>query len=149
MKRTINPTLTAQVIDRDNARCRWCGFANATRQLEADHIVPESKGGETTLANLQCLCSACNKIKGVTELPPMTVKGAIRGFGNFASVERKRDELAAMVKTIKTDTQADLATLASEWFAGGMKKIYIRKRLNKMTNNLLAGKVQEIIKSLT
>jgi len=145
MKRTINPELTAKVINRDNARCRWCGFANATRQLEADHIVPESKGGETTLANLQCLCSACNKIKGVTELPPMAIKGAIKGFGNFASVERKRDELTAMVKTIKTDTQADLTTLATEWFAGGMKKIYIKKRLAKMTTD---GKIQKILKSL-
>jgi hypothetical protein len=145
MKRTINPELTAKVIDRDNARCRWCGFANATRQLEADHIVPESKGGETTLANLQCLCSACNKIKGVTELPPMAIKGAIKGFGNFASVERKRDELTAMVKTIKTDTQADLTTLARQWFAGGMKKIYIKKRLAKMTTD---GKIQKILKSL-
>ena len=148
MKRNINDKLTAAIIKRDNARCRWCGFANATRQLEADHIVPESKGGKATMSNLQCLCSACNKIKGATQLPPMTIQPAIDGFGDFASVERKRDELAAMVKTIKTDTQADLTALANEWFAGGMKKIYIRKRLNKMTDNRLAGKVQEIIKSL-
>lgn len=145
MKRNINDTLTAAIIRRDNYRCRWCGFANATRQLEADHIVPESKGGKATIANLQCLCSACNKIKGVTELPPMTIQPPIDGFGDFATIEAKRDELTALVANTKQDTHADLLALARQWRADGVKKLTCRTRLSKLTTN---GKVQEILNLL-
>ena len=142
MKRTINPALTAKVIDRDNARCRWCGFANATRQLEADHIVPESKGGETTLDNLQCLCSACNKIKGTVQLDPMAIQPPTSGFGDFDTIESLRDELETIVASVKIDIQSDLLSLAQKWRQSGTRKLTIRKRLNKLTTS---GKVQEII----
>jgi 5-methylcytosine-specific restriction endonuclease McrA len=42
-------------------RCAWCG---TTRQLTVDHIVPLIKGGSNALNNLQCLCKACNNVKG-------------------------------------------------------------------------------------
>ena len=142
MKRTINPALTAKVIERDNARCRWCGFANATRQLEADHIVPESKGGETTLDNLQCLCSACNKIKGTVQLDPMAIQPPTSGFGDFDTIESLRDELETIVASVKIDIQSDLLSLAQKWRQSGTRKLTIRKRLNKLTTS---GKVQEII----
>jgi len=146
MKRNIADKLTAAVIRRDNYRCRWCGFANATRQLEADHIVPESKGGKATMANLQCLCSACNKIKGVTELPPMTIQPmTTQGFGDFATIEAKRDELTAIVANTKQDTHADLLALARQWRAEGKKKLTCRTRLSKLTTK---GKVQEILNLL-
>ena len=36
--------------------------------FEIDHIVPESKGGEAILENLQLLCRHCNRSKGVKEM---------------------------------------------------------------------------------
>lgn len=33
------------------------------RRLHCDHIIPYSKGGETTWANLQLLCARCNLSK--------------------------------------------------------------------------------------
>lgn len=32
--------------------------------LEIDHILPRARGGTNALANLQLLCSACNRAKG-------------------------------------------------------------------------------------
>ena len=32
--------------------------------LELDHIVPQSRGGKTTLENCWLVCPTCNKIKG-------------------------------------------------------------------------------------
>ena len=51
------------VYDRDNHRCIRCG---AKQDLEIDHVFPISKGGKTTLNNLQTLCRNCNMKKSNT-----------------------------------------------------------------------------------
>lgn len=57
----IPPDLRRAVFARDQHTCRACG---ATSDLTADHIVPESRGGPTTMENLQTLCRTCNCRKG-------------------------------------------------------------------------------------
>ena len=62
-KREINLRLRFNVMRRDNFKCCICGATpatNSTIELHIDHIVPWAKGGETTLENLQTLCSKCN-----------------------------------------------------------------------------------------
>jgi 5-methylcytosine-specific restriction endonuclease McrA len=49
------------VSARDGGRCRQCG---STAQLHFDHVIPISRGGANTLANIQLLCGACNRAKG-------------------------------------------------------------------------------------
>lgn len=61
--RNINWRFRHIVMRRDNFRCQHCGRSPATDvgvQLEVDHIIPYSKGGETVLDNLQTLCRTCN-----------------------------------------------------------------------------------------
>lgn len=59
--RNVNWRLRAQVLMRDEAKCRLCGCTPKDgAKLQVDHIVPWSKGGETVLANLQILCDRCN-----------------------------------------------------------------------------------------
>ena len=50
------------IYRRDGYRCRYCG--RKTNDLEIDHIYPISKGGKSTMENLQTLCHRCNKRKG-------------------------------------------------------------------------------------
>lgn len=52
-------------------KCKTPGNANGLKEFEfeamdADHIVPWSKGGKTEAANCQMLCIACNRAKGDT-----------------------------------------------------------------------------------
>lgn len=61
--RNINNRLRFKVLDRDNFKCCTCGASPAkdpSVELQVDHIVPWSKGGETVIENLQTLCSKCN-----------------------------------------------------------------------------------------
>ena len=61
--RNISDKLRYQVLKRDNFKCCACGASPAkdpSVELHVDHIIPWSKGGETTLENLQTLCSRCN-----------------------------------------------------------------------------------------
>lgn len=61
--RTPSKRLRFQVLVRDKSTCRLCG-ASPTKDpsvtLHIDHIVPWSKGGKTTIDNLQTLCADCN-----------------------------------------------------------------------------------------
>ncbi len=57
----IPPSIRWTVWERDNFTCLHCGVR---RNLSIDHIYPTSKGGETTLDNLQTLCRSCNSRKG-------------------------------------------------------------------------------------
>lgn len=44
-------------------------------EIPLDHIIPESKQGETTVENLQVLCKPCNSSKGA-RLEPSGCGGA-------------------------------------------------------------------------
>lgn len=53
------------VFARDGLKCRYCGKTSATRKgLHLDHVIPWSKGGMTTFANLVVACARCNMSKG-------------------------------------------------------------------------------------
>ena len=61
--RDINLRLRFKVMQRDNFKCCICGASpakNPSVELQVDHIIPWSKGGETVFDNLQTLCSDCN-----------------------------------------------------------------------------------------
>lgn len=59
--RQIPQDVKVAVWQRDGGRCRQCG---AQQYLEFDHIIPLSKGGASTINNLQLLCRQCNQMKG-------------------------------------------------------------------------------------
>ena len=61
--RDIGLRMRFLVMKRDDFKCCMCGRSPATThglELHIDHIIPWSKGGETTIDNLQTLCSDCN-----------------------------------------------------------------------------------------
>lgn len=61
--RAISPGVRLKVLDRDNFRCVFCGRSPATDigvRLHIDHKLPFSKGGKSTIDNLQTLCQDCN-----------------------------------------------------------------------------------------
>ncbi|NJK82259.1 MAG: HNH endonuclease [Chloroflexaceae bacterium] len=61
MSRHVPNNVRIAVYNRDQGRCVECG---ASDYLEYDHIIPFSKGGASTLNNIQLLCRRCNLKKG-------------------------------------------------------------------------------------
>lgn len=77
---TVNPI---KVLDRDRWRCQLCGVATPRRLRgsyddrapEVDHIIPLSKGGDHSYANVQCACRRCNLMKAANPLGQMRLFG--------------------------------------------------------------------------
>lgn len=59
--------IKGQVIRRDGERCLCCGETNR-RKLQVDHVISRYHGGSNELANLQTLCSTCNRDKDISEM---------------------------------------------------------------------------------
>lgn len=61
--RSISVSLRYKILNRDNFKCAKCGSSPAVEfscKLHVDHIIPFSKGGQSTFENLQTLCQNCN-----------------------------------------------------------------------------------------
>jgi len=57
----LQPT-RSNILLRDEDTCQYCG--KRTRDLTLDHIIPRSRGGQSTWENLVASCKACNGRKG-------------------------------------------------------------------------------------
>ena len=52
------------VMLRDGHQCQYCGRQLPTRELNIDHVIPRSRGGEDSWQNLVTACRSCNRRKG-------------------------------------------------------------------------------------
>lgn len=52
------------VMLRDGFACQYCGKQAALKELTYDHVVPRSRGGQTTWENIVTACKSCNGRKG-------------------------------------------------------------------------------------
>ena len=57
----LRPT-RANILLRDEEICQYCG--KHSRDLTLDHVIPRSRGGQSTWENLVACCKACNGRKG-------------------------------------------------------------------------------------
>jgi 5-methylcytosine-specific restriction endonuclease McrA len=60
---TLSPTRYT-VLLRDNFTCQYCGSAPGRVNLTLDHILPRSRGGQTSWDNVVAACKPCNVRKG-------------------------------------------------------------------------------------
>jgi diadenosine tetraphosphate (Ap4A) HIT family hydrolase/5-methylcytosine-specific restriction endonuclease McrA len=65
--RPISGSVRYEVLSRAKFRCELCGISADERNIEVDHIIPQSIGGKNDLSNFQALCYSCNAAKGNTD----------------------------------------------------------------------------------
>ena len=62
--RAFTPAMRLKVYEGQNGICAACGKPFRIEEMDADHIIPWSRGGKTEDANCQMLCRPCNASKG-------------------------------------------------------------------------------------
>ena len=61
--RAFTESMRQKVFIKQDGICIKCGNKFSIEQMEADHIIPWSKGGKTIEENCQMLCKKCNATK--------------------------------------------------------------------------------------
>ena len=72
-----------ELYGRQEGKCVACGTLFGFRNLEVDHIIPRSRGGQDNEENLQLLCGFCNRTKG--DRPTEYLNAKLKG------IERRQD----------------------------------------------------------
>lgn len=86
---TIGKKLRFEIFRRDRFACRYCGkSANDGAVLEADHVVPRSRGGRDIARNLVAACEECNGGKGATPIGAPVVEDVPEDLFRVACKER-------------------------------------------------------------
>jgi len=101
-RKYIPRTLRLAVFQRDDHACLACG---STENLACDHVIPESRGGETTPENLQTLCATCNSIKLMSvemTLEEIAVRRAeLDWLASFGPPDRCHERTAAGTRCVR------------------------------------------------
>jgi 5-methylcytosine-specific restriction endonuclease McrA len=76
------------ILLRDRNTCQYCGVLLPSSELTLDHVIPRSRGGNSTWENLVACCHACNRRKGnrmLSEIDDMTLLREPRPFSLHTS----------------------------------------------------------------
>jgi len=106
-KSHIPADLRRKVFERDGKKCVYCGWTEDQKtpigayigaMLSVDHVIPESRGGDTSLDNLTTCCTVCNRIKSdrtpeEAGLPVTHLSRKCHAYvTHFALPEKRREE---------------------------------------------------------
>jgi 5-methylcytosine-specific restriction endonuclease McrA len=76
------------ILLRDRNTCQYCGEAMPPSELTLDHVIPRSRGGNSTWENLVACCHECNRHKGnrlLSEIDDMILLREPRPFSLHTS----------------------------------------------------------------
>jgi len=76
------------ILLRDRNSCQYCGIVLTASELTLDHVIPRSRGGQSTWENLVACCHECNRRKGnqlLHELTDMKLLREPRAFSLHTS----------------------------------------------------------------
>lgn len=116
-RKAISPKLKLKVFKRDKYKCQICGKSPSTDpelELEVDHFLPVSKGGENDIENLQTLCIYCNRGKGNDDSLNIEMEDRIKNYLDHINPEiLKTLEYYGRVRVVANDLEyAELMRLS-------------------------------------
>jgi ribosomal protein L17 len=104
-RKTITKKLRFEIFKRDSFTCQYCGRAAPDVILQADHIQPVAKDGDTDITNLITACVDCNQGKSDRELSDDTV--IRKRKAQLDELQERREQLAMMLAWQKSLANLD------------------------------------------
>jgi hypothetical protein len=96
--------------------------------------VPESRGGDSSLENLQALCGVCNNRKGNTDIGELPRREVSNGFGDYDTVMIERASFLRMLDDARVGENVRIRAMVQAWRDAQVKGYIIRNRLSKMVD---------------
>lgn len=62
--RTVSTARRREIYERDNGMCYLCGISLNLKDIHLDHLIPSSRGGDSSPENLAVACAFCNQSRG-------------------------------------------------------------------------------------
>lgn len=87
------------IFYRDNFKCQYCSISFKKSDLTLDHVMPKSRGGDTSWENIVSACKPCNNKKA--DKTPSEAKMPL------LSRPKEPNTLGMMVKKIKVSNVSD------------------------------------------
>jgi len=72
------------ILLRDRNTCQYCAVVLPSSELTLDHVIPRSRGGNSTWENLVACCHSCNRRKGNRLLHEITDMKLMREPRSFS-----------------------------------------------------------------
>ena len=63
-RKSIRKKERQMIYKKYHGICQICGTEISYEEMTIDHIIPLEAGGKNELANYQCACRTCNRMKG-------------------------------------------------------------------------------------
>ena len=83
------------LYDKAEGKCELCGRKIPLPEMTIDHVVPLAMGGRDEIANLQCACQICNRVKD--KLLPEEYADWVKESFEYQIRKRSRKSLRWMI----------------------------------------------------
>ena len=108
-----------RIYMRDHFRCQYCGERKNPVELTLDHILPRSRGGDSSQINVVTACVRCNQRKGSrtpeeARMPLLTTQSALRTKLERVVLCHYAEARPEWRKYLFLDTEAEAAASRAE-----------------------------------
>lgn len=115
-RQSLSKKLRFEVFKRDSFTCQYCGQSAPTVVLNADHIHPVSKGGDTDILNLITACFECNAGKKDRLLSDDTAVAKQKAQLDELNLRREQIEMMLEWRNALKSLDSELVDIAVDAF---------------------------------
>lgn len=142
-RKRLTAAAKEKIFIRDKYECQYCG---SKEDLEIDHIVPLSKGGNNEDYNLITACHKCNKLKNDKSLKEFINSGCCKNLDRVSKIldtleEQEQEQEQEQVKEKEKDKEKEIECYGEHFnvvlVKGDYEKLLTTYQSKKLVNDAI------------